>query len=426
MNIRSVVGGFGRLFTGEIFGRLATFALFAFVSRRYGVELLGILALAQTMAMYVMEGSDQGYKLVGARMVARQPELAAAVVPIVLRRRTLLALLCIALAAAYAMLGPVPANARLCVLAFAFAVLPYALSLDWMAWGLGHFGTLAVWRSGSGILYVALAIAGMLLAMNPVAALSAANFSAATAGAVLLWLVWRMRWRPKAGQLSTAAKEAAQQELRPGRVFTLGLSNLLNLVFLNADVLLLAALSTVSEVGRYSAATKPLYVIFTGFWLLTDALYPQLAKMEPGPRARTSMLLWLLGVAAASSAAALLLAWLAPWFLTLLYGSTLGAAGLFRILLIALPLDFCFSVLWTVLVSRGFERVVLCSTAAAAIANVALNLAFIPRFQAEAAAWITVASYALLFLSLLVYALRKNVLAQRVVEDPEAANVLPA
>ena len=123
------------------------------------------------------------------------------------------------------------------------------------------------------------------------------------------------------------------------------------------------------------------------------------------------LLLALVALAALASAAALVLGLLAPRILTLIYGSTLGAAGLFRILLIALPLDFCFSLLWTVLVSRGYDRAVLYSLATAASVNVVLNLVFIPRFQADAAAWATVASYALLFLAVLIFVLRKKVLA---------------
>jgi O-antigen/teichoic acid export membrane protein len=238
-------------------------------------------------------------------------------------------------------------------------------------------------------------------------------------GAVFLWLQWKLRWsRTRNEPLPSSLLTAAADELRPKRVFALGLSNLLNLVFMNADILLLGAMTTTHEVGRYSAACKPLYVIFTGFWLLTDALYPHLAKLEAGARAHGVLLLAVAGLAVLASAAALVLGLLAPKILTLVYGSTLGAARLFRILLIALPLDFCFSLLWTVLVSRGYDRAVLHSLSTAATVNVVLNLVFIPRFQADAAAWATVASYALLFSAVLIFVLRKKVLASAEKRDP--------
>ncbi len=198
----------------------------------------------------------------------------------------------------------------------------------------------------------------------------------------------------------------------------------LNLVFMNADILLLGAMTSISEVGRYSAACKPLYIIFTGFWLLTDALYPHLAKVEAGAHAYRILLVALVVLATVASAAALGIGLLAPQILTLIYGSTLGAAGLFRILLIALPIDFCFSLLWTVLVSRGYERPVLYSLGAAATLNVFLNLVFIPRFQANAAAWATVASYALLFSALMIFVLKNKVLSSAPAsEAPETSAV---
>ncbi len=419
MKIRNVFLSFVRLATGEVFGRIATFVLFVYVSRYFGVRILGIVALAQTVASYVMELSDQGLKLIGARILARNADLASFVVPFVLKRRAALTAGAVALGALYAVVGPLPPEARMCVLAFEFAVVPYAFALDWIAWGLGHFGLLSLWRSGVSIVYVGLAIAAMRLTMRPIVSISGANILSALLGAGFLGIIWKLRWSRQSGQTPSGSDlTAAADELRPKRVFALGLANLLNLVFMNADILLLGAMTTTHEVGRYSAACKPLYVIFTGFWLLTDALYPHLAKLEAGARAHSVLLLSLAALAVLSSAAAFTLGLLAPKILTLIYGSTLNATGLFRTLLIALPLDFCFSLLWTVLVSRGHDRAVLYSLGAAASVNVVLNLVFIPRFQANASAWATVASYALLFLAVLIFVLRKKVLAGSEKREP--------
>lgn len=424
MKLRNVFLSFVRLATGEVFGRIATFALFVYVSRYFGVQILGVIALAQTVASYVMELSDQGLKLIGARLLARNAGLASYVVPFVLKRRAALAAGAVALGALYAVFGPIPPEARACVLIFDFAVVPYAFALDWVAWGLGHFGVLSLWRSGVSIVYVGLAVLAMQLTMRPIASISGANIVSALLGAGFLWVVWKLRWsRSHSQRTPDSVLATSAEELRPTRVFALGLSNLLNLVFMNADILLLGAMTSTSEVGRYSAACKPLYVIFTGFWLLTDALYPHLAKLEAGARAHYVLLLAVAGLAVLASAAALGLGLLAPQILTLIYGSTLGAAGLLRILLIALPLDFCFSLLWTVLVSRGYDRTVLYSLAAAATTNVVLNLIFIPRFQAHAAAWATVASYALLFAAVLIFVLRKKVLACSEKREPVTAPV---
>src|SRR5271165_7529160 len=237
MKIQTIFLSFVRLATGEVFGRMATFALFAYVSRYFGVQVLGIVALGQTVAAYVMELSDQGLKLVGARILARDPDLVSSVVPFVLKRRAALTAAAVALGVLYAVLGPVPPEARACVLAFDFAVVPYAFALDWVAWGLGRFGVLSLWRSGVSIVYVALAVVAMRLTMRPIASISGANILSALLGAGFLWAIWKLRWsRTYSQQPPESLRISATDELRPKRVFALGLSNLLNLVFMNADI----------------------------------------------------------------------------------------------------------------------------------------------------------------------------------------------
>jgi O-antigen/teichoic acid export membrane protein len=410
VNFKQLFNSAAPIATGEVLGRMATFALYAYVSRHYGVEVLGIVALGQAVAIYVMEGSDQGLKLIAVRLLARNQQLVSHLVPIVMRMRAGFTAVAVLLGVGYGLLGPVPAAARACVVAFVLAVIPYALALDWMAWGLGKFGVLATWRSGVSILYVLIAVIGMRMTGRPIASMATGNFTATALGAIFVWLVWRLRWKQPGKVAAPAAVQDARRELRVSRVVTLGLSNFLNLVFLNADILILGALSTTHEVGRYSAACRPLYVMFTGFWLLTDVLYPHIAAVKDITRARRILFGWLALLAVASSIVAGLLGLFAPQILTLIYGSPLGAAGLFRIQLIAMPLDFCFSLLWTVLVSRGYDRLVLYALATAAVLNVLLNWIFIPRFQAVASAWATVASYAVLFGMMLVFVLRHKVL----------------
>jgi O-antigen/teichoic acid export membrane protein len=340
VNIKQLFDSAARIATGEVLGRLATFALYAYVSRHYGVEVLGIIALGQVVALYVTEGSDQGLKLIAVRLLARNHELADYLVPAIGRLRAGFTAAAVLLGVGYGLFGPVPAPARVCVVGFVLSVLPYAFSLDWVAWGLGHFGLLATWRSGVSILYVLIAIIGMRVTGRPIASIVTGNFTAAAAGALFLWSVWCLRWRRAANEVSPAAVQSAREELRVSRVMTLGLSNLLNLIFFNADILILGAMSSTREVGRYSAACKPLYVMFTGFWLLTDVLYPHIAGVKDSSHARKTLFAWLTFLAMASALVAGLLGLLAPQILTVIYGSTMGADGLFRVLLIAMPLDW--------------------------------------------------------------------------------------
>src|SRR6185437_747209 len=100
--LRKLLGSVLRLGCGEAVSKLASFGLYAYISRVFGVEWLGMVALAQTIATYVMMGADQGLRLIGARLVARQPSTAHEVIRHVLKKRITSGLVCVALGAAYA------------------------------------------------------------------------------------------------------------------------------------------------------------------------------------------------------------------------------------------------------------------------------------------------------------------------------------
>lgn len=388
-----------RLGVGEAVSRLASFALYAYISRSFGVELLGVLALSQTVATYVTMGSDQGLRMIGARIVARSPDAASVIIPQILKKRLISCAACVALGSVYALWGPVPTIARLYVLGFVLAVVPYAFSLDWLAWGLDHLGWLGTWRGSAGVVFVLGAIVGIRLSHATLLPLTAANAASAVFGALLLWIVWRLRWKSHSAGFALADSDLSE-ELRWGAVLPLGLSTILNLMFNNFDTVMLGAMTSAREVGRYSAAYKVLFVVFGGYYLLTQSLYPKLSRAKGEARLRRLLRNALLGVVAVGTLVALVALVWAPSILRVIYGSDLHAVGLLRLLSIAIPMDFCAALLGTVLVSRGFDKPVLWGAIAATAFNVAINFWLIPRQGAMGAAWATLASYVVLLVVL--------------------------
>jgi len=95
--MKKLFGSILRLGTGEAVSRLASFGLYAYISRAFGVELLGIVALSQTIAMYVAFGTDQGLRMIGARLVARDASEAPAIMRHVQRKRLISCAICVAL-----------------------------------------------------------------------------------------------------------------------------------------------------------------------------------------------------------------------------------------------------------------------------------------------------------------------------------------
>lgn len=399
-HMKKLIGSVLRLGTGEAVSRLASFGLYAYISRAFGVELLGIVALSQTIALYVTFGTDQGLRMIGARLVARDASSAPEIVRHVLRKRLISCALCVALGSTYALWGPVPANARLYVLGFVLAVLPYAFSLDWLAWGLDHLGWLGMWRACVGVVFVAGAIAAMRISGSALMPTTVANGASVVSGVLLLWGLWRFRWRsPHSASIPSSSQ--FEEEFRWGAVLPLGMATILNLMFNNFDTVMLGALASAKEVGRYNAGYKVLYMIFGIYYLLTQSLYPKLSRLKGRGQARQMLSFALLCLFILGGCLALIIGvWAAP-ILHIIYGSDLGAIHLLRVLVVALPMELCIALMGTVLVSRGFDKVVLACTGSAAAFNVTLNWFLIPRLQADGAAWSTVASYLLLLVLVL-------------------------
>jgi len=89
--------------------------------------------------------------------------------------------------------------------------------------------------------------------------------------------------------------------------------------------------------------------------------------------------------------------------ITILFGPQFAAAGSLLLLVAwAVPLDFLTSYLNTAYIAWGMEKKVLSCIAIAAISNVALNILWIPKYGAMAAAVNTLLCYAILLGSLMI------------------------
>ncbi len=73
--------------SGETLARLCGIATTLFLAHRYGVIVVGVYALAQTMVQYSLPFIDFGLRHVGARLVAQYPQAAEEIVDQVQKRR---------------------------------------------------------------------------------------------------------------------------------------------------------------------------------------------------------------------------------------------------------------------------------------------------------------------------------------------------
>jgi O-antigen/teichoic acid export membrane protein len=172
-----------------------------------------------------------------------------------------------------------------------------------------------------------------------------------------------------------------------------------NLAFNTIDMLMLGVMSHPQQVGLYSAAYRVVNQVLYTYYLLTQVLYPQLARQDRQQRMRMlkpRILLALFGVGVAI--AAVLSVSRRP-VLAILFGHQFLPATLLLLLLAwAIPFDFLTSYLSNAYIAWGMEKKILFCTMVAAGSNIVLNLIWIPAYGATAAAVNTLISY-VIFLS---------------------------
>jgi O-antigen/teichoic acid export membrane protein len=390
-----------QLGAGDLAGRLYSVATAVLLGHRYGVAVLGVYALAQSLNQYLQPLIDFGLRHVGARVLALYPAAGRAIVERVQRRRLGMAAAALPLLLAYSLSARVPAPSKMFLFAFSTMGALYAVSLDWAAWGQGELAVVSGTRTVVPLsIFVFLAL-GRSPGERVLWWAVAGNACGYLLQGAIFWSWWKRQPRRVAAAETLAA---AGEALAWRRTSLMGLAWFCNLAFNSIDLLMLGLMSNPEQVGLYGAAYRVLNQVLSTYYLLTYVLYPRLAQQAAGERARMLRAPILLGLAGGGIVLAIPV-WLSRRVaLTALFGQPFAAAApLLAVLAASIPLDFLTSYLSNAYIAWGMEKKVLACTAAAALGNVLLNLASIPAYGAGAAAVNTLLSYAI-FLACLAWA----------------------
>lgn len=409
---KQILPALATLASGEGVSRLSNLLLLIFISHKFGVRITGSFALAHAVALYLTLGIDMGLRHIGAALLANHPGKVREITHLVQRKRSRMTLLLVPLGVLFGCFGPLPPDSRLLVSLFAVSVAGYALSLDWVAWGLHSFRWVAVWRGSASLSAAAISIGLILVVPGNIAVTAFGNAAGYLLAGFLLWVCW---WRRSFSSTSTLTLDhnggiTNQLTWRPA--LSMGAALLLNQAFNNIDLLLLGAYSDSHEVGLYNAAYRMILLVLGIYYLVTQSLYPTLARWDASRKTLSAIKLHLALLLICGVLLSLLLYSCKNTLLLLLYGPKFSAAGsLLSVLVLALPLDFLTSFLCNAMVAWGYSRRVLISTTTALAANIGLNLYLLPRFHAFGAAWATVASYFVLLLMMLITLSRQRTMA---------------
>ena len=387
--------------SGELVGRLANVATVVLLGHRYGVVVLGVYALAQSVTQYLQPLIDFGLRHVGARLLAKYPQAARDIVDQVQRRRLRMAVFVLPLILVYSACAKLPVDMRIFLFAFSATGALYAISLDWAAWGRGQLRLVGLARSVVPLSILAFLAIGRAPGERVLLWAVAGNAFGFLLQGAIFWVWWRRQpSRPVYG----GTLDAIRESLAWRRTRIMGLAWLCNLAFNAIDVLMLGLLSNPEQVGLYGAAYRVLNQVLVTYYLLTQVLYPRFARHRIEDRTRMLRARILLPLAGAGILIAAIIAVSRRLVLRVEFGDQfLAACPLLLLLAWSIPLDFMTSYLSNAYIAWGMEKKILLCTGIGAASNIVLNLAFIPSYGARGAAINTLLSYAI-FLAALGFA----------------------
>lgn len=385
--------------SGEVLARLCSIATLLFLAHKFGVVFVGVYALAQGLVQYSYPFIDFGLRHVGVRLLANYPQAGREIAQQVQRRRLMMAGLLLPLLALYAASVKMPLQSKLFLFSFTAVGSLYAVSLDWAAWGKEHFR-----------------LAGFGKAVSPISVLAAVLLGR-NSDHVLWWLVagnlignvlqatifrrwWRAHLPEKEQDISL---DLIRDSLAWRRTSVMGLAWFCNMAFASIDMLMLGLMSDPRQVGLYSAAYRVINQVLYTYYFLTVTLYPQLARQNQTQRLRMLRPGILVSLVAVGILVAALVTVARRPVVTILFGNEFLPATLLLVLLAwAVPMDFLTSYLSNAYIAWGMEKKTLLCTVTAAASNIVLNLIWIPKYGAKAAAVNTLISYLIFLASLAV------------------------
>jgi O-antigen/teichoic acid export membrane protein len=171
----------------------------------------------------------------------------------------------------------------------------------------------------------------------------------------------------------------------------LGLTLLFNVVYFRADSIIMTISRPTAEVGLYGLAYKvfEFVLVFPTFFM--NAVYPLMLTAPSLRKLVRSSFLFLLAVSIIGS----LVLYVGAPYLSLIKADFAASVPALRVLSLGLPIFFLSSLAMWILIAKKKQAVLMAIYGISMAINIIANAALIPQYGYMAAAWITVASEAL-------------------------------
>lgn len=373
------------LFGGQIIGRLLRAAIIIYAARVLGVSSWGAFSYALSLAAFLTIFSDFGINALLTRESVKSPEL---------RRKYL--------STAFFIKSSV-------IIALISLTLLFGDKLTNLPEAAVLIPIVAIILAFDSLRDLAIAIARSLNKMHIEAAINVfTNFSIAVMGFYLLTqnqtalnLAWSYAIGTGLGLLLAVYLlreyfidifknfDKSLVKIIITSAWPFGLLGLMGAIMINTDILMLGWLTSAEETGLYSAAQKPIQLLYVVPSLLAAAFFPTLTRLakETGKNFRVVFERGLATIYLIAAPLAVGGAILSAPIIKLLYGAAYAPAYIsFAILAATIIVVFPATLIANAIFAREKQKNLLGYVALGVIGNVAFNLLFIPIWGIEGAA----------------------------------------
>jgi PST family polysaccharide transporter len=379
-----------------------------FIARWLGPEGWGLVAVAQSLALYGVITVQYGFDVSGTRAIAQNQGNEARLAELVggfIASQLALGLVVVSAALVVAELVPAFTNQTELVVAALASALAQGFVPLWYFLGRERVALIAIVSlAGKAIttIMIFILIEGPGDEWLVLMSFACGNALASAAGFALILRDVRVQWPGLA---------LIRQTLRYG--FALFLVRMASMIQTGGNAFLLGLLVAPAQVAAFAAGEKLCRPVA---WLLLPinvALLPRLAHRlgEDPEHVRRLVGLSVLILGGIGLVFGLLVAVLAPWLVVLVFGTDPGYAGavtVLRIMAVIIPLNSLIDALanqW--LIPNGLDRALSFVTVSSMLLNVGLAVSIAPTFGAQGMAWVTIAVSSYMLIGLLV-ALHRN------------------
>ncbi|TSC89629.1 MAG: Lipopolysaccharide O-side chain biosynthesis protein (O-antigen transporter) [Parcubacteria group bacterium Gr01-1014_3] len=377
------------LFFGQMTSRVLRAAIVIYAARVLGAAGWGAFSYALGVAAFLTVFSDIGINALLTKEGSRSPELRSQYLAtaffIKLAMLTVLTTLIIAL---FPYLTKIPeAAAIMPILIFVFAfdalrelgsAVSRAMEKMEIEAGIQVFAN-----------FVIVVLGFIFLTLNPSSlSLSFAYAIGSGLGLVAILIALRTHFQ---NLFSNFKKSLIWPIFRTAWPF--GLMGIMGAVMLNTDIIMLGWLRTAEEVGYYSAAQKPIQLLYVIPTLLATSIFPIIARLvKTDPESAKKLLVKYVWLAIILSVPITVLGFiLAKPIILTLFGAEYSVGILtFQILLLTLPIVYPATILGNAIFAYDGQKFLALFAVTAILGNVLFNFLLIPIFGIEGAAIATI------------------------------------